>query len=143
MSELKQRIYDVISHPQIVACATLTLEGLPWVRYVVAVADKNLIIRFASILESRKVEQIRNNPEVHLTCGVSSLEENNPYLQIQARARISTDESERENFWDDKLKSVFTGPDDPKYCIVIVEPYRIEYCIQGPFEPDVWSRSID
>lgn len=140
MSDLKQRIMDILSIPQLTSCATMTLEGKPWVRYVVTVSDEEMNIRFATLLESRKAEQIRHNPEVHMTCGVNSLSEMSPYLQIQGRARISTAEEDRHGFWNDKLRSVFEGPDDPNYCVVIVEPYRIEYCRQGPFEPDVWSK---
>lgn len=140
MSDLKQRILDILRVPQLTACATVTSEGKPWVRYVVTVSDDDMTIRFATMLESRKVQQLKNNPEIHLTCGVNSLEEMNPYLQIQGRAEISTDHKERHGFWNDMLKSVFDGPDDPRYCVIIVEPYRIEYCSQGPFEPDVWSK---
>ncbi|WP_167506047.1 pyridoxamine 5'-phosphate oxidase family protein [Desulfosediminicola flagellatus] len=140
MPDLKQRIMDILSVPQLTSCATVTLEGKPWVRYVVTVADADMNIRFATLLESRKAEQIRHNSEIHMTCGVNSLNDMNNYLQIQGRARISTNEADRHAFWNDKLGSVFEGPDDPNYCVVIVEPYRIEYCTQGPFEPDVWSK---
>ncbi len=139
MSDLKHRILEILSVPQLTSLATLTLDGKPWVRYVVAMSDEDMNIRFASLIDSRKVEQIRLNHEVHMTCGVTNLNEMNPYLQIQGRARISTDEADRHGFWNDKLRSIFQGPDDPNYCVIIVEPYRIEYCIQGPVEPDVWS----
>ena len=89
MSDLKQRIMDILSVPQLTSCATVTLEGKPWVRYVVTVSDEEMNICFATLLESRKIEQIRNDAEVHMTCGVNSLSEMNPYLQIQGRARIS------------------------------------------------------
>lgn len=143
MSDLKTRIYNILKEPQLVSLATLTLEGTPWVRYVVAKGDENLTIRFASVLESRKIQQIEANPEVHLTCGVGNLEEMSPYLQVLGKARVSTDQHERNKFWNDKMKSTFTGPDDPKYCVVVIEPYRIEYCTQSDYEPDVWIRSME
>ena len=139
MSDLKERIRRILSQPQLSGLATVTAEGKPWVRYVMAVADDHLTLRFASFVGSRKVEQIGRNPEVHLTCGVTNPAAMQPYLQIQGRARFTTDEAERHAFWSDMLKHIFSGPDDPRYGIVIVEPYRVEYCSPGTFEPEVWT----
>jgi general stress protein 26 len=140
MSDLQQRILDIVHRPQLAALATVTELNNPWVRYVVTVGDGNLILRCATFAESRKVEQIDHNPNVHLTCGVTSFQEMQPYLQIQGRARVTDDKEERHAFWNDMLTPVFDGPDDPKYCVIIVEPYRIEYCVPGSYEPEVWTR---
>lgn len=140
MSDLQQRILDIVHRPQLAALATVTELNNPWVRYVVTVGDGNLILRCATFAESRKVEQIEHNPNVHLTCGVTSFQEMQPYLQIQGRARVANDKEERHAFWNDMLTPIFDGPDDPKYCVIIVEPYRIEYCVPGSYEPEVWTR---
>ena len=140
MSELNQRILDIIHKPQLASLATVTEMNNPWVRYVVTVGDGNFILRCATLVESRKVGQIQNNPNVHLTCGVSSFSEMRPYLQIQAKARVTTDKEERHNFWNDMLAPIFTGPDDPQYAVIIIEPYRIEYCTPGSYLPEIWTR---
>ena len=139
MTGLKERILEILGQPQLSALATVTGDGTPWVRYVMAVSDDNLTIRFASVAGARKVGQIEKNPEVHITCGATNPAEMKPYLQIQGRARFTTDEQERHGFWTDMLAHVFKGPDDPDYGVVIIEPYRIEYCMPGSFEPEVWS----
>jgi general stress protein 26 len=140
MATLKDHILEIIGTPQLASLASLTEEGKPWVRYVMVTGDKDLTLRFASFLESRKVAQIKNNPEVHLTCGVTSPESADSYLQIQGRAHVTTDEAERGAYWKDELKRYFSGPDDPNYCIVKVTPYRIEYMSPGSMEPEVWVR---
>lgn len=140
MQDLQQRILDIIHKPQLAALATVTERNNPWVRYVVTIGDGDLVIRCATLIESRKVKQIEGNPNVHLTCGVNSLMEMQPYLQIQGRARVTTDEVERHAFWNDMLAPIFDGPDDPKYSIIVVEPYRIEYCTPGSYEPEVWTK---
>ena len=140
MSDLKQRILDIIHRPQLSALATVTELNNPWVRYVVTIGDGNLDLRCATFVESRKVAQIRNNPNVHLTCGANSFLEMQPYLQIQGKAIVSTEKDERHAFWNDMLSPIFDGPDDPKYSIIIVQPYRIEYCTPGKYEPEVWTR---
>ncbi|MFH0803154.1 MAG: pyridoxamine 5'-phosphate oxidase family protein [bacterium] len=140
MSTLKERIGQIIGQMQLSALATVTAEGKPWVRYVMTVADEKMNIRFSSFVGARKVEQLKRNPEVHLTCGVTNPMEMKPYLQIQGRARFTTDRDERHGFWNEMMANIYEGPDDPKYGIIIVEPYRIEYCAPGKFEPEVWTQ---
>jgi general stress protein 26 len=139
MSDLKQRIIDIIRKPQLTSMATITEEGKPWVRYVMSFGREDLTIRFASFVNARKVAQIQHNPEVHLTCGVTDPEVMNAYLQIQGKAMLTTDKVEREAFWNEQLQGIFKGPDDPNYGVIIVTPYRIELCSPGKFEPEVWE----
>ena len=138
MSNVKQRIIEILQPSQLACFATVTEEGKPWVRYVFCEGRADLTIRFATFRHSRKVAQIRNNPEVHLTCGVTGLADMKPYLQIQGRAEFSTDAAERNGFWKESLSSYFQGPDDPNYGVVVVTPYRIELCAPGSPEPHVW-----
>lgn len=138
MATLKDHILEIIRTPQLASLATVTEEGTPWVRYVMVTGDTDLTLRFASFLGSRKVAQVKKNPEVHLTCGVTSPESADSYLQIQGRAEVTVEEAERRAYWKEELKRYFSGPDDPNYCIVNVTPYRIEYMAPGSMEPEVW-----
>ena len=144
MSDLKDRILDVVIHrPMLSGFATVTAEGKPWVRYVVAEASADMTFRFTSFATARKVEQIARNAEGHLTCGIPDPSKFHlPYLQIQGRAMFTTDRAEREAFWSDRLKVLFSGPDDPRYGVVVLRAYRIEYTRVGqPVE--VWPREDD
>jgi len=141
MSDLKDRILDVVMHqPMLSGFATITAEGKPWVRNVVAEASGDLTFRFTSFRTARKVAQIAQDAEGHLTCGIPDPSKFHlPYLQIQSRAVFTTDEAERAAFWSDRLKVLFTGPDDPRYGVVVLTAYRIEYTRVGqPVE--VWTR---
>jgi general stress protein 26 len=139
MTDLKETIYDIIKIPQLMGLATVTDDGKPWVRYVMGFGAEDLTIRFVTGLQSRKVEQIKNNPEVHVICGGSTLEETEYYVQISGTADITTDKEERHGIWNDHLKAYFSGPDDPNYCIGIVKPYRIEYYTMKEMAPQVWE----
>jgi len=139
MSNLAQRILTIIKEPHLASFATIAEESKPWVRYVTCHASEDLTIRFSTFTGSRKVVQIKKNPEVHLTCGVTDLATAQTYLQIQGKAELSTDKAEREAFWNDYLTRYFKGPDDPNYGIIIVKPYRIELCTMGNFKPEVWK----
>jgi general stress protein 26 len=140
MSDLRQRIVDAAKDMQMINFATVTEEGNPWVRYVMGKADDELVFRFCTHLESRKVVQIKNNPNVHISLGVSDLETAKNWLQVEGVAKTSTDKTERDAFWFDDLKNYFSGPDDPSYCIVIVRPSRIEFGTMGSMVPEVWEQ---
>jgi general stress protein 26 len=139
VDDLKQRILDILKQLQLSSLATVTEDGKPWVRYVMAVADDDLTLRCATFVNARKVAQIQNNPEVHLTCGVSDPTVMKSYLQVQARSRRATDEAERKAFWNDSLGGIFTGPDDPNYAVLVMKAYRIEHCTPGSPQPEVWE----
>jgi general stress protein 26 len=139
MAELKEKIFEAVQNPQLASLATITEEGKPWVRYVMVTGNRDMTLRCATFVTSRKVAQIRKNPEVHITCGVTDLQSMQPYLQIQGRAEILTDETERHGYWKEELTRYFSGKDDPNYCVVRVTPSRIEYMSPGSYEPEVWD----
>ena len=137
MSELKTKITESLKKLQLANLATITGDGLPWTRYVMIAGDDDLTLRCATFLAARKVRQIEQNPEVHLSCGVMNPMEIKPYYQIQGRAEIVTDAAERAAFWNPSIESIFSGPDDPNYAIVVIRPYRIECWTPPEMEPEV------
>jgi len=139
MPNLEARILDLFKAPCLSGLATITKDGKPWVRYVMTEATDDMTFRCASFVNGRKIAQIESYPEVHLTCGIIQPTEKGPYLQIQGTAEFATDREARHSFWSDRLSVVFEGPDDPKYGVVIIRAYRIEFWIVG-LEPEVWER---
>lgn len=142
MSDLKLRIYEASKDMQLINVATINDEGKPWVRYVMGKADNDLVFRFCTHLDSRKVGQIKNNPDVHVSLGVASLETAKNWVQVQGTAEVSTDKGERESFWSDDLKNYFSGPEDPNYSIIIIRPSKIELGTMGSPTPDVWESGV-
>ena len=139
MSDMKDRILSMLRTPQLAGLATVTEDGKPWVRYVMVAASDDMTIRCATFVSARKVKQIEANPEVHVTCGVTDPTNMAPYLQIQGRAALNTSKEARHGFWSEMLAPIFDGPDDPKYGILEIAPYRVEYCSVGLPEPEVWT----
>ena len=119
--------------------ATITEDGKPWVRYVTLTGDENLTLWGATFCASRKVSQIKKNPEVHVTTGVSTMETAESYLQIQGTAEVLSDPEVKTAVWYDHLQQIFSGPDDPNYCVLKITPYRIEFQAMGPVPPEVWE----
>lgn len=139
MSDLKNRILAILRQPQLAGLATITQDGKPWVRYVMIATSPDLTIRCATFISARKVQQIANNPEVHLTCGVTDPKKMAPYLQIQGRATLNTSRQARHGLWTDMLSPIFDGPDDPKYAVIEIKPYYVECWTPGTHEPEVWK----
>jgi len=141
MSDIKQKVIDMLKTPQLSSMATITLDGKPWTRYIMIQSDDTFDIRSAVCLESRKIDQIKKNPEVHLTFGINDPHDlTKPYVQIQGTARITSDQEEKNNYWFDMLSAIFTGPEDPKYAIMIISPYRIEFNNPGSMVPEIWDK---
>ena len=139
MTELKDRIMDVVKEPCLAGLSTITTDGKPWVRYVIIETSDDFTFRCSSFADTRKVAQIAKNPEAHLTCGIDGTTDMGPYLQIEGRAEFKTDSESRHAFWSDRLGAVFKGPDDPNYGVIVVTAYRIELCFVGK-QSEVWQR---
>ena len=136
---LKEKIRAKLTGPTLCSLATVGDGGKPWVRYVMLAADEHLTLWGATFSASRKVADIRRNPEVHLTTGAKDMETAESYLQIQARAEILTDAASKKAMWTDYLKTHFSGPDDPSYVVCKITPYRIEYAGMDNSPAEVWE----
>ena len=139
MLELTELIKAKMNRPTLSGLATLTEDGRPWVRYVTAWMEDDLTIWFTTFQGSRKAAQIRQSPEVHLTCGVTDMETAETYLQVQGRAEILDSPEIKREKWLPVLENIFSGPDDPNYCVCRISPYRIEYQGMTSEPPRVWE----
>lgn len=124
--EIKRRIYEVVKKPGVVAFATVDEGGNPRTRYVVAAADENLNVVFATSPQSRKCADLRRNPNVHVCFKDHSTEADVEYVQIEGVARILDDQESKKACWNPFLWLYFRGPDDPDYVVVRVVPRRAE-----------------
>ncbi len=142
MNELEKIIINMLEPHQLMSMATLTEDGKPWVRYVTGQLSDGITVQIATFCDSRKVKQIRKNPEVHLTCGVTKPEESNGYLQIAGIATVSTAPEDKRKLWHEGLKDYFNDVNDPRYCVITVTPYRIEYMAPGAIKPRIWPAEM-
>jgi general stress protein 26 len=139
VSDVKSEVLELFSQPLPTALATITAEGRPWARYVIPRLDEDLTFWVATGSGSRKVAQIKKNPEVHLCGGVTSFKSAQSWAQVQGRAEILDDAETKKARWRDELRAYFTGPEDPNYCLIKITPQRIEYYSMNSMEPRVWE----
>ena len=137
MKNLEQKIVSLTKDLQLLSLATVMEDGRPRVRYVVGKADSSLTFRFSTHLDSAKVGQMRKQPVVSITAGATGPRAQT-WLELDGNAQISTENVERRAFWFDGLGAYFSGPDDPNYCIVIINPSRIALWTMMERSPEIW-----
>ena len=127
-ADVKTRIYKILtgSPAGIASLATITKDGKPWVRIVQFTADEDLNIRIGTDKNSRKVSQIKQNPNVHICFYDQSTEGEIEYVQIQGKAEVSEDPELKKSTWGPMGYLYSTGPEDPNSVIITVKPSRAE-----------------
>jgi general stress protein 26 len=142
--DVRNRILDTLRREETFLCAVATMDagGTPAVRYVFAMIDDDLTIRFPTFIQTGKVAQIRENPSVALTCGETDRTNPGSYFQIRGRAEISTAPADRARVWTDRLAKWFSGAQDPDYAVVVVRPDAIlALPIGGGAVAQAWSKN--
>ena len=136
--ELKMKIFEVMSGRQLASLATMK-DGKPWVRYVTTTGTEDLTLYVNTFSQSRKVAQIKANPNVHVIVGGNADDMNRPYLNIEATADVLEDDETKRKLWYDDLKDYFSGPDDPNRVVLKIKPTVIELMSPGKRQPDIYQ----
>ena len=105
--------------------ATVGEDGRPKVRIVRGTIDEGFTLRCPTFANTAKVRHIRACGEVHVTCGNTATDRPGSYFQIEGHATISSEAEDRHALWSDRLRKWFDSPDDPRYVVVVIQPYRI------------------
>lgn len=137
---LKKKILKVIGGMRLASLATVR-DNKPWVRFVVSYND-DLILYISTFASSRKVKQIKKNPDVHLTIGGSLANLKAPYVQVAGKANIRNDASIRQRCWHKYMNKYYSGPDDPEYVVLEVKPQIIEYMDAETHKPIIYTTKI-
>ncbi len=87
--------------------------------------DYNGTLWFFTSLQSKKVQEIEKDPEVHLAFAHPGKDS---YLDIRGRASIETDRKSIEEKWNPIIKAWFPeGKSDPNLCLVKVKTDEAHY----------------
>jgi general stress protein 26 len=132
---LKESIFKVMGGQVVAAVATIR-EGKPSVRYMSVIGLEDLTLIGTTRKASRKVEQIKNNPNVALAIW-SGKDFGDPYVMIQGKAEIHEDLETKRKYWYPVMEPYFQKPENPDYVIVKFNPNGIEY--YHDMKMDVWK----
>lgn len=135
---LKSKIVDVLKRSMLASVATVK-DGKPWVRYMVVSQGSGLSLWTTTFAQSRKVQEIKKNKNIDLIIGGDEKNFQAPYLNIKATAEVLTDIETKKKYWNDMLKSWYSGPEDPNLSIIIISPQVIEYMGGDSMTPEVYT----
>ncbi len=135
---LKSKIVDVLRRSMLASVATVK-DGKPWVRYMVVSQGSGLSLWTTTFAQSRKVQEIKKNKNIDLIIGGDEKNFQAPYLNIKATAEVLTDIETKKKYWNDMLKSWYSGPEDPNLSIIIISPQVIEYMGGDSMTPEVYT----
>jgi len=133
---LKEKILSVMGGVHVAAVATIT-DGKPAVRYMALTGLDDLTLIGSTMTASRKVAQIRKNPEVALSIW-SCKEFSDPYVVIQAKCSVHEDTATKKQYWNPMWEEYFKTPENPEFVVLKFAPYRIEYNV--PEGMEVWEK---
>jgi general stress protein 26 len=132
---IKEDIFKVIGG-QVVAAVATVHEGKPAVRHMAVNGLEDLTLIGATQKSSRKVEQIKKNPDVALAIW-SGKNFGDPYVMIQGQAKVHDDLATKKKFWNPMLEPYFQKPENPDYVVIMFTSKRIEY--YHDMTMDVWE----
>jgi general stress protein 26 len=132
---IKENIFKVMGGQVVAAIATVQ-EGKPAVRHMAVTGQEDLSLIGATRKDSRKVEQIKKNPDVALAIW-SGKNFGDPYIMIQGKAKVHDDLETKKKFWSPMLETYFQKPENPDYVVLKFIPKRIEY--YHDMTMDIWE----
>lgn len=125
--EIRTRVMDLFDGPTLSLLATVNGHGRPWTRYVMSRMDGDMTLRIPTKSTTRKVDDIRRFPFVHVLVGKDLYGRNGAYAQIEGRAYLTRNTDALARFWNDGMTRYFSGPNDPSFLLIEIRPERIEY----------------
>ncbi len=123
-------------------CALITLDqfGKPHVRMMEPVSHQDdMVVWLGTNSKSRKVQEIRNNPQVTL---YYSDHEGGSYVAIAGTANLIDDPEKKDRLWREEWDTLFPGWKNNFYILIQVIPNRLEilsymHGIVG--DPETWE----
>ncbi|TYR79200.1 general stress protein [Priestia megaterium] len=123
--DVKQKILSVLSNYKIGTLATIQ-NNKPYSRFMMF-SNEDLILYTATNKNTHKVEDIKKNSHVHVLLGYDSQGWNEPYVEIEAKAKVEENKQLKDKFWNDHLKEWISSTDDPNYVLLQLTPEYIRY----------------
>ncbi|OIJ14114.1 general stress protein [Anaerobacillus arseniciselenatis] len=129
---LKEEVINIIDNDHVGVLSTMQ-ENKPHARYMMFFHDE-LQLYTATNKKTHKVDEIEDNPNVHVLLGFNENEKK--YVELQGKATLVNDDQLKQKYWNDQLMPWLDGPNDPEYCLLKIDPEHIEL-IEGNNETTI------
>ncbi|KUP09029.1 general stress protein [Bacillus coahuilensis m2-6] len=134
---LKDKVLAVISDHQIGTLATIRGQK-PYSRFMIFYND-DLTLFAASNSQTIKVDDMKQNPHVHILLGYGGDKLHDNYVEMEATASIEESQELKNKFWNESLKRWIPSADDPEYVLLRFTPDSILYYEEAGKEPQELS----
>lgn len=135
---LRDQILEVIGGPHPAAVATIDGK-LPAVRFMVLAGFPDMTFVGATMKASRKVGQLKKNPDAALSIW-SGKEYSDPYVEVQAKAKIHEDVATKKKYWNPMWEQFFKTPENPDFVVLVFSAGEITYHGKNIMTTEVWKR---
>lgn len=133
--ELKNKILTILSNHKIGTLATIQ-DSRPYSRFMMFFHE-DLVLYTATNKDTHKVDEIKQNPNVHVLLGYEGTGWNDSYVEIEATASISDNQELKSKYWNNCLTEWLSSPDDPEYVLLQLTPESIRYYEKAGSKPEV------
>lgn len=132
-NDVKNQILSLLDDYTIGTLATIQDEK-PYSRFMMFFHE-DLVLYTATNKDTHKVEELEKNPYVHILLGYDGQGWSDPYVEVEAKVNVETNEELKKKFWNEKLKEWIKSPDDPNYLLLQLTPKRMRYFDKAGSKP--------
>lgn len=134
--ELKEKILSILQNQQTGVLATVR-DHKPHSCFMMFF-HQDLTLYVATDHLSRKVDDIKENNNVHVLIGNNGKSWGEEFIEVEADAYLEDSAQLKKQFWNDSLNKWLDGPEDPNYILLRLEPKNIYYIDKaGTIQPEV------
>jgi general stress protein 26 len=131
---MKKKVNQMMDENHVGTLATIR-DQKPFTRFMNFTHD-DLTLYTATNRHTHKVEDISQNPSVHILLGNEEHSWHDSYMEIEARAELTDDSTLKERCWDEHLREWLDGPNDPNYVVLKLTPEKIRIFEEAGKNPE-------
>ncbi|MEH6942692.1 pyridoxamine 5'-phosphate oxidase family protein [Bacillus sp. JJ722] len=117
------KLQSIIEESRVGVLSTIS-KGKPNGRYM-TFFNEGITIYTPTNKNMYKIEDMVTNPHVHIILGYEGEGYGDTYAEIEGVGVLSTDEELKSRLWNDTLSTYFSGPNDPNYVVIVIEPKKV------------------
>ncbi|MBO9131447.1 pyridoxamine 5'-phosphate oxidase family protein [Bacillus sp. 165] len=134
--ELKEKILKLMNAQRTGVLSTIR-NGKPHSHFMMFFHE-DMTMYAATDIQSKKIQDIKQNPDVHVLLGQDGINWDQEFLEIQGTAEMTQDPDLKNKFWTNTLKRWLNGPEDPNYVLLKITPTAVYYIDKaGAVKPEV------
>ncbi|MFZ3580313.1 pyridoxamine 5'-phosphate oxidase family protein [Virgibacillus sp. DJP39] len=121
--EIKASIENILTDSNVGVMATVK-DNKPHSRYM-TFSNKGLKLYTATSKDTHKAEEVETNPFTHIILGYEGEGYGDDYVEYEGKVSINDSEEMKKQLWNEHMELWFSGPNDPNYIVLEVEPILI------------------